>query len=601
MEAVNQAEEPEGPIKVRAFILGALMALIFSAINGYLSINMGWNFGYGAVAVMIGYSLFHRLQGGSCRRELSFLLITSVSSMGVYQTLGFIIYMLETEPLASYPPWIAPPMEVIQAKDISLQHWIAPITFLVFALTISLIAGLIYYTILRDELIRSPKMVWPNVSATTKLVDACMAGGGSARLVAVSAAVGFTVTLLQHLPALRGLDLTTLDLSGFLPPGCILVISLSVGFASIGYLISPRTSLSLLASGMISYLIITPLLVRRGLLEPAGDVMALYQEFLMKYSMGPAIGILLLGGILLSVVMLAKNKLRKGAKENPGDGETGYFELYKVLIQGILGNKKYLVAILAIFAFLAFFAYTLNPFAPLPPVFAVAFTAYSFFIAGFMEAIFITKMQGETGMGMGYASMLLYDLPIFTAGYRAFTGYFVYPYLRPNPWLSGNTLPYYKYGDETRVGWRDIIVAQITGWVPTFIFSVFFTLVLWKYVGFGTPMMPAVGLLQSKVYVTMLATGDISTVLNPWTFLAGGVVGALLEVFTPISMMGFGMGLLFLPHYIIPLGVGGLARLYTERRYGKEFYNERGRLIVAGLMASSLLVQVLMTVVTNFL
>jgi uncharacterized oligopeptide transporter (OPT) family protein len=601
VEAVYQAEELEGPVKVRAFILGALMALIFSAINGYLSINMGWNFGYGAVAVMIGYSLFHRLQGGSCRKELSFLLITSVSSMGVYQTLGFIIYMLETEPLASYPSWIAPPMDVIQAKDISLQHWIAPIVFLVVAFTISLIAGLIYYTILRDELIRSPKMVWPNASATTKLVDACMAGGGSARLVAVSAAVGFTITLLQHLTTLHGLDLTILDLSGILPPGCILVISLSLGFASIGYLISPKTSLSLLASGMISYLVVTPALVRRGLLESTGDAMALYQEYLMNYSMGPAIGILLLGGILLSVVTLAKNKFKKRAEENQGNGETGYLELYKVLVQGILGNKKYLVAILSIFALLASLAYTLNPFAPLPPVFAVAFTAYSFFIAGFMEAIFITKMGGETGMSMGIASTLLYDLPIFTAGYRAFTGYFVYPYLRPNPWLSGGSLPYYKYRNETRVGWRDIIVAQITGWVPTFIFSIFFTLILWKYVGFGTPMMPAVGLLQSKVYITMLATGDISTVLNPWTFLAGGVIGALLEVFTPISMMGLGMGLLFPPHYIVPFSVGGLVRLYTERRYGKEFYNERGRLIVAGLMASSLLVQVLMTVVANFL
>jgi len=576
------------------------MALIFSAINGYLSINMGWNFSYGAVAVMIGYSLFHRIQGGSCRRELSFLLITSVSSMGVYQTLGFIIYMLETEPLASYPSWIAPPMEVIQAKDISLQHWIAPITFLAIALAVSIVAGLIYYTILRDELIRSPKMVWPNASATTKLVDACMTGGGSARLVAVSAAIGFTITLLQHLPTLRGLDLTTLDLSGLLPPGCILVISLSLGFASIGYLISSRTSLSLLASGMISYLIVTPLLVSRGLLEPVGDAMTLYQEYLMKYSMGPAIGILLLGDILLSVVMVAKNKIKKGAEENLNNGETGYLELYKALLQGILGNKKYLVAILGIFALLASFAYVLNPFAPLPPVFAVAFTAYSFFIAGFMEAIFITKMQGETGMGMGVSSILLYDLPIFTAGYRAFTGYLVYPYLRPNPWLSSGTLPYYKYRDETRVSWRDIMVAQITGWVPTFLFSVFFTLVLWKYVGFGTPMMPAVGLLQSKVYITMVATGNISTVLNPWTFLAGGVIGALLEVFTPISMMGLGMGLLFPPHYIVPMGVGGLARLYTERRYGKQFYDEKGRLIVAGLMASSLLVQVLMTVITNF-
>ena len=597
---MNQAQELEGPVKVRAVILGILMALIFSAINGYLSINMGWNFSYGAVAVMIGYSLFHRLQGGSCRREISFLLMTSVSSMGVYQTLGFIIYMLETEPLASYPSWIAPPMEVIRAKDISLQHWIAPVTFLVIMLTISIAAGLIYYTVLRDELIRSPKMVWPNVSATTKLLDACMTGGGSARLVAVSAAMGLVITLVQHLSTMLGLDLTTLDLSGLLPPGCMLVISLSLGFASIGYLISPRTSLSLLASGMISYLIVTPALVRRGLLRPTGDAMALYEEYLMKYSMGPAIGILLLGGILLSIVVLARNRLKKGAEKNLGNGEKGYIELFRVLVQGILGNRKYLAAILAIFAILTSFAYAFNPFAPLPPVFAVLFTAYSFFIGGFMEAIFITKMQGETGMGMGIASTMLYDLPIFTAGYRAFTGYFVYPYLRPNPWLSNGNLPYYKYREETQVSWRDIIVAQITGWVPTFAFSVFFTFILWKYIGFGTPMMPAVGLIQSKVYITMLATGDVSTVLNPWTFLAGGFIGALLEVFTPISMMGLGMGLLFPPHYIVPLGVGGLVRLYTDRRYGKEFYEESGRLIVGGLMASSLLVQVLMAVVANF-
>jgi len=599
VEAVNKVQELEGPVKFRAVILGVIMALIFSAINGYLSINMGWNFSYGAVAVMIGYSLFHRLQGGSCRRELSFLMMVSGSSMGVYQTLGFIIYMLETEPSASYPSWIAPPMEVIRARDLSLQYWIGPIAFLVLAVTISLVAGIIFYTILRDELVRNPKMVWPNESATTKLVDACMAGGGSARLVAVSAAVGYTITLLQHLPLLYGLGLTTLDLSGLLPPGSILVISLSVGFASIGYLVSPRTSLSLLASGLISYLVITPALVSRGLLESSGDVNALYQEYLMNYSMGPAIGILLLGGILLSVVVLAKNKLRRGAERDLEKGETGYLELYRVLVRGLLGNRRYLVAILVIFALLASLAYALNPFAPLPPVFAVAFTAYSFFIAGFMEAIFITKMQGETGVGMGIASTLLYDLPIFSAGYRAFTGYFVYPYLRPNPWLSGNTLPYYKYRDETRVSWRDIMVAKVVGWVPTFLFSVFFTLILWKYVGFGSPMMPAVGLLQSRVYTTMLATGDVSAVLNPWTFLAGGVVGALLEVFTPVSMMGLGMSLLFPPHYIVPLGIGGLARLYTERKYGKEFYNERGRLIVAGLMASSLLVQVLMTVVVN--
>ena len=77
-------------------------------------------------------------------------------------------------------------------------------------------------------------------------------------------------------------------------------------------------------------------------------------------------------------------------------------------------------------------------------------------------------------------------------------------------------------------------------------------------------------------------------------------MGALLEVFTPISMMGLGMGMLLPPHYIIPFGVGGLVRLMTDRRWGEEFYRDKGRLIVTGLMASSLIVQVLMTVLLNF-
>jgi len=132
------------------------------------------------------------------------------------------------------------------------------------------------------------------------------------------------------------------------------------------------------------------------------------------------------------------------------------------------------------------------------------------------------------------------------------------------------------------------------------LFSIAFTLVLWKYIGFGTALMPAVSLIQSKVYLTMMATGNIAGTINLWLFLAGGVLGAFLEVFTPVSMMGLGMGMLLPPHYIVPFGVGGLIRWYTDRRYGREFYEEKGRLVVTGLMASSLIVQVVMTILTNF-
>lgn len=586
-------------IRWRAAALGAVLAVVFSAINGYLSINLGMSFGYGAVAVIIGYSVFHRLQGGSCRRELSFLLIASVSQMAIYQTLAVVLYMLETEPDVVFPGWLAPPKEVVLAKDLSLVHWVKPMGFLIFAMAVSMFAGVIFYTVLRDALNRSPKMVWPSQSANTKLVDACMEGGGSARLVTVAALTGFALTLLQHLPALWGVDLTMLDLSGPLPRGAYLVVSLSLAFASIGYLINVRTSLSLLASGLVSYLVVSPILVDRGLMEYNPDIMAYYNDFLFGYTLSPAIGVMLLGGVLLSVVVVAKNAL---SKEKPDEtAETGYIDLYRVLVKGLLGDRRYLAVTVVVFTSLASLAWVLNPFQPLSRWFAVGFTFYSFFIAGFMEMVFISKLQGETGMGMGIASMLLYDLPLFTAGYRGYTGYWTYPFFRPNPWLGSGALPYVKYRDETRIEWWDIILAKVVGWVPTVFFSVAFTLILWKYVGFNTPLMPAVGVIQAKVYVTMLATGDVASVINPLTFILGGVLGALLEVFTPISMMGLGMGLFLPPHYIVPFGVGGLARLLTDRRYGEEFYREKGRLIVTGLMASSLLVQVFMTILTNFL
>ena len=203
-------------------------------------------------------------------------------------------------------------------------------------------------------------------------------------------------------------------------------------------------------------------------------------------------------------------------------------------------------------------------------------------------------------MSMGTMSIFLYDLPIFSSGYRGYPGYWSYPFFRPSPWVSNGTLPYLKYREQFDVSWRDILKAKVAGWVPTMLFSIAFTLILWKYVGFGNAMMPAVSLIQMKVYLKMLATGNIVGTINPWMFITGGIIGASLEGFTPVSMLGIGMGMLLPPHYIVPFGLGGVIRWYTDRRYGKELYEEKGRLIVTGLMASSLIVQVIMTILTNF-
>lgn len=601
VEETTRKHATRGGLSARSLALGVVLALLFSAINGYLSINIGSSFGYGAVAVIAAYSLFHRLGGGSTRREISTVLVTSASTLGLYQGLALIIYMLETDPALTFPGWMAPPREAILQGSLDLAHWVRPIGFLAFTTLLTAAAGLIMTYVLREELMRSEKMVWPGIAAQASLVDACIEGGGSARLVGAAALIGFTVTLFQNIPSFWGIDLTTLDLTPLLPPGALFAVSLSLGFAALGYMISYKTSLSLMAAGLITNLLVAPYLVSTGFIDYIPDTMAAYNDLLFKFSIGPALGFFLLGGILLSVVLLVKNRLSKTPNGN-GQSGLGYLGLYRALIRGLLRERRALMLLGGITVTLFSLVWILNPFSPLPRGASMLIAGYVFFIGSFVEFVLIAKMSGETGMSMGIMSIFIYDVPLFTTGYRDYAGFFSYPYFRPSPWVS-RVLPYVKYEEQFRLSWRDILKLKFLGWIPCILFSVGFTLVLWRYVGFGTPLMPAVSLIQSKVYLTMMATGDFvssTSGIFPAAFVIGGVVGALLEVFTPVSMMGLGMGMLLPPHYIVPFGVGGLVRLITDRRWGEEFFMEKGRLIVTGLMASSLIVQVLMTVLLNF-
>ena len=593
-----------GGLKVRAIILGALFATLFSAINGYLNINFGMSFGYGPLAVIIAYALFHKLGGGSSKKELSFVLIASSSSYTVYYALGFVLYLLETEGNVQLPSWLAPPKEIALMKSLDLQYWITPILFIIFTYVLSIAVGFIYTLVLKSEFIRSRRMVWPYAAASASLVDTCFGGEGKARLVGLSAIIGLVVTFLQFLPSFWGYDLTMINLTPYLPEGIVFAVSLSIAFASIGYLISVNTSLSLMVTGLILYFIISPVLVQMGVVEYSTDPMTFYNSLAFNFSISPALGILLLGGVIISIMVFLKSLFKKSpgkSQQSSEEANLGYLHLYKVLMRGLLSNKLYLSVVAFSAVAILSLAWILNPFSPLPPIVSVLFAAYIFFIGSFIEFVLLTKMSGETGMSMGVMSIFLYDLPIFSLGYRGYAGYWAYQYFRPSPWIGNGVLPYIKYKDQFDVSLKDVIKAKIVGWIPSLLFSIFFTIFLWKYIGFGTSIMPAISFLQSKLYLKMLATGNIAGTINPWLFVSAGIVGALLEFLTPVSMIGMALGLFLPPQYIIPFGIGGLIRWYTDRKYGKNFYNEKGRLIVTGLMASSLIVQVIMTTVTRLL
>ena len=303
---------------------------------------------------------------------------------------------------------------------------------------------------------------------------------------------------------------------------------------------------------------------------------------------------MILGGFGLSILLFIRSRL-SGSR---GGGELGYAHLYKVLFKGLIENKRYLLILVSIAIAVHVLAYFLNPLNPLPPITSLLFMAYAFFIASFIEFVIITKMAGETGMSMGFASMLLYDMPIFLTGYRGYAAYWVLPLLRPSPWVGSGVICYLKYRREFDVDAKDVVKAKFIGWIPSLILSIIVVIFIWKFIGFGNEVMPAISFLQLRFYYKMLATGNIAGTVDPFLFIGGGIAGALIELLTPASMIGVAMGMLLPPHYILPFGLGGLLRLYTDRRFGSEFFKEKGRLIAAGVMTSSILIQVLMSIVT---
>ena len=335
----------------------------------------------------------------------------------------------------------------------------------------------------------------------------------------------------------------------------------------------------MLLSALVTYLILGPYLVSIGRVEYSQNPQELYNNMLFSFSISPAMGMLILGGFCLSALALVSKRILRKEGEEGGGEELGYLSLYKALWGRIIGSRRLALLVLGPVILLIAASYMLNPFHPLPRWFSLIFAIYSCFLASFLEVVILTKMAGETGMSMGVTGIVLYDLPAFLAGYRSYTGYIAAGYFRPSPWAAPSMTGLLRYRKEVGLGPWDIVKAKLMAWIPTFIIGAATTIALWRLVGFGNERMPAAGLLQGSIYVRMLATGSMRGTVDPSLFLAGGIIGAALEVLTPLSMTGLAMGMILPPGYAVPIAIGGVVRLLTDRRMGKDYGQSFSRIL----------------------
>ena len=203
-------------------------------------------------------------------------------------------------------------------------------------------------------------------------------------------------------------------------------------------------------------------------------------------------------------------------------------------------------------------------------------------------------MMGEVGMTFGAHRLVMYQGVLYTANYRGYLGYLAYPL--SNPWMASALLYWYKISDLTKTGKKPIIISFIIRLIPVYIVSVLFLLAMWYSVGIPSQTMPAISIIQSYAIIKTFATAGFGTFLDPTTFILGGLIAGVLGAFTPISPIGIALALFLPSTYIIPFGLGGILRLYTDKKYGKKWYDDKGQYISSGFVMGAILTQIVMSI-----
>ncbi|NIQ04794.1 MAG: hypothetical protein GWO20_03385 [Candidatus Korarchaeota archaeon] len=603
-------ESKERAITIRGISLALVLNVIFTLVNTYLGISLGMGFGFSAAIVLIAFASLKNAK----KEELTFVTIAS-QSYTIWWLMAMGIFLRMNAPNEDLPTWLIPSKEVLTNGSLFNTAWIKPFLTVTFLSMSGIIISLLVGIMIADKALEKEEMKFPMFQVTATTINAIMSdnpgddgskGNASSRLLFKWLGIGVILVVLQLGLANLGYPTQTIDLTNFFRQyGTSFGLSLMLVFVGVGIIISPRTSLTTFGAGLFIYLALVPLAYHFGFLSVPPEayipltgqtpIMSFYNWILYNFLLSPALGVILLGPLIPSILGIILQK--KG-----GDGETqhetlGFGEFLRNLFSRLLDNKL---------AGFLFFSLTVGTvlFVVLVSIFALPFwitLALALLIVGvgFIDTWIMTRMMGEVGMTMGAHRLVFYEIPLATSGVRNWKGYLTYPSV--NPWSTGGIIGFTKMARMTGTPKSSIIKAYLFRLIPGLTVSTLTTVFLWYTLSFPSIEIPGVPLYQNYVILQLFVGGNVRNFVNPIVMIVSGAIAGLLTLITPISIMGMSFAM-FLPiSYTFPIGLGGIIRLTLDKKKGKEWFSERGRIIVSGFIAGATISQILMSITFLFI
>lgn len=594
----RNTEERDGDIKMkkdvtkRGLLLAFFLNMLYTIINSYLGLNFGMGLGFSLVTILIAYTLFHMVMGGSTKQEITTIVIAS-GGYTAWWILATAIYIRVIDPTSNLPTWLAPPLETLAEGNIFSPEWIIPIFVNIFLVIVPSLLGIILGLTVADIVLKNKRMIFPFHQITGVTINICVDKGKSVKFLFIWMSIGAFLTFLQYLLAILGLETISIDWTPNLPKGYAFGFMINLAIMGVSFIIHPSLSLTLLIAGLAIYFILAPLAAKMGLFTPAKTGMEYYMNMLFQFSLSPALGIFLLSGIVILLIKKMKAKKNDG-KSDDEIPSLSIADYTKAFISKLKNDKRLGITYISLTSMLILFIIFMRVFNPISTLTAIILSLFLIILIGIIDSFIIVKMTGEAGIGMGGQRIIFYEVPIATLGGKGYTPYLAYPAI--SPWDTSAILGSFKIGEITETSRKTILKAYLFNYTPGIIASILFILVSWYYVGFPSEIFPAVGLIQYYAVIKMFAKRTIQGVLDPKTFIAGGIIGGILGALTPISPMGIALALLLPPSYILPFGLGGILRMYTDKKFGKKWFEERGQLVATGFIAGAIITQILMAI-----
>ncbi len=588
MKEENQSFKPFIPAEkivpeftVTSVILGVVLAVIFGAANAYLGLRVGMTVSASIPAAVLSMGVIRIIM----KKD-------SILENNMVQTIGS-----AGESLAAGAIFTLPALFMWAAEDSS----VANPSFIVIAIIAVCggVLGVMFMIPLRTALIveEHGTLPFPEGTACAEVLLAGEEGGEKSKLVfsglGIAAVYKFIADGLCLFPS-------EVDWSISAYPGSGIGMDVLPALVGVGYICGARVASYLTGGAVLGWFVIMPLLVLIGgdnVMYPATeafntlDTWSLWGSFVRYIGAGA----LAAGGILsliksLPLVITTFSKAIKGFGHAGGSERTS-----RDLPLPYAGIGVAVIAILL----------CVIPNIPITPLAAVIIIVFGFFFATVSaRMVGIVGSSNNPVSGMAIATLLLATILLKATGYTGIAGMTtaicIGTVICIVAAMAGDTSQDLKTGYIVGATPIKQQIGELVGTVCSGLAIGGVLYLLNAAWGYGTPQLPAPQATLMKMVVEGVMDGNL-----PWGLVFVGVFIAIFIEIIGIPVLPFAIGLYLPIHMSTPIMVGGLIRVWLEKRKfsdekQREEFISNGVLFSSGMIAGEGLVGILLAVFAVF-